>query len=54
LPAAERAKLLTDLELAPGWMRPLLRELTQNAPARAESQVAGEVAASGRKRSAMR
>jgi Family of unknown function (DUF6088) len=29
LPAAERARLLADLELAPGWMRPMLREVAQ-------------------------
>lgn len=33
LPAAERARLLTDLDLAPGWMRPMLRELAQDQPA---------------------
>jgi hypothetical protein len=32
LPAAERARLLTDLDLAPGWMRPMLRELAQDQP----------------------
>ena len=32
LPAAERARLLTDLDLAPGWMRPMLRELAQDGP----------------------
>jgi Family of unknown function (DUF6088) len=35
LPAAERARLLTDLDLAPGWMRPMLRELAQDQPAKA-------------------
>lgn len=36
LPAAERARLLADLNLAPAWMRPMLRELAQDdtAPAR--------------------
>jgi hypothetical protein len=33
LPAAERARLLADLELAPGWMRPMLRELAQDGSA---------------------
>lgn len=34
LPAQERAKVLTDLPLAPAWMRPLLREVarTDDAP----------------------
>lgn len=32
LPAAERARLVTDLDLAPGWMRPMLRELAQEQP----------------------
>lgn len=36
LPAAGRARLVTDLNLAPGWMRPMLRELAQNGPARRE------------------
>lgn len=30
LPAAERAKLLKDLNLAPAWMQPILRELARN------------------------
>lgn len=30
LPAAERAMLLADLDLAPDWMRPMLRELAQD------------------------
>lgn len=30
LPAAERARLLVDLNLAPAWMRPMLRELAQD------------------------
>lgn len=30
LPAAERARLLADLGLAPAWMRPLLRELARD------------------------
>jgi hypothetical protein len=41
VPASERARLLKDLDLAPGWMRPMLRELakgtlapTRKAPAR--------------------
>ncbi len=29
VPAAARARLLTDLNLAPGWMRPTLRELAR-------------------------
>ncbi len=29
LPAAERTKLLVDLELAPGWMWPMLRQLAE-------------------------
>ncbi len=33
LPAAERSRLLADLDLAPGWMRPMLRELAQDEPA---------------------
>lgn len=33
LPAAERAKLLADLDLAPAWMRPFLRELARDEPA---------------------
>jgi hypothetical protein len=33
LPAAERVRLLADLDLAPGWMRPMLRELAQDQPA---------------------
>jgi len=32
LPAAERARLLDDVALAPGWMQPILRELAQTAP----------------------
>jgi hypothetical protein len=36
LPTAERARLVTDLNLAPGWMRPMLRELAQDGPARRE------------------
>lgn len=32
LPAAERARLLTDLALAPAWMRPMLREIAQDQP----------------------
>ncbi len=32
LPATERARLLTDLDLAPGWMRPMLCELAQTKP----------------------
>lgn len=32
LPAVERAKLPADLDLAPAWMRPLLRELAQDEP----------------------
>lgn len=34
LPAQERAKVLTDLALAPAWMRPLMREVarTDDAP----------------------
>jgi hypothetical protein len=36
LPAPERARLLQDLDLAPDWMRPMLRELAKDsvAPAR--------------------
>ena len=30
LPTAERVRLLADLDLAPAWMRPLLRELAQD------------------------
>jgi hypothetical protein len=30
LPAAERARLLNDLDLAPGWMRPMLLDLAQD------------------------
>ena len=33
LPAAERAKLMADLALAPAWMRPMLRQLAQDAAA---------------------
>lgn len=33
LPAPERAKLVRDLELAPGWMRPLIRQLADDAVA---------------------
>jgi hypothetical protein len=40
LPAAERARLLTDLDLAPGWMRPMLRELAQDGPAPVPEQPA--------------
>jgi len=36
LPAAERARLLDDLALAPGWMQPILRDLAQTAPAPTE------------------
>jgi len=32
IPSAERRKLLADLNLAPGWMRPLLRALAQDDP----------------------
>jgi hypothetical protein len=32
LPPVERARLLTDLDLAPGWMRPMLRDLAQDPP----------------------
>ncbi len=34
LPATARARLLTDLNLAPGWMRPMLRELAQEEATR--------------------
>jgi len=36
VPAPERAKLVRDLGLAPGWMRPLIRQLADDvvAPAR--------------------
>lgn len=33
LPKAERAKLLSDLNLAPAWMRPLLQSVATDAPA---------------------
>jgi hypothetical protein len=36
LPAAERARLLDDVAVAPGWMQPILRDLAQTAPALAE------------------
>lgn len=32
LPAGERGRLLADLELAPGWMQPMLRELALEGP----------------------
>jgi Family of unknown function (DUF6088) len=32
VPATERARLLKDLDLAPGWMRPMLRDLGQDGP----------------------
>ena len=32
LPAAERAGLLKDSALAPGWMRPIFRDLAQATP----------------------
>lgn len=32
LPASERARLLSDLELAPVWMHPMLRELATEKP----------------------
>jgi len=38
LPAAERAKLVADLDLAPAWMRPLLRELAQDELAEPKKQ----------------
>lgn len=31
IPAEERRKLLDDLALAPGWMRPMLREVASNS-----------------------
>ena len=36
VPASERARLVKDLDLAPGWMRPMLRELAKDglAPTR--------------------
>ena len=40
LPAAERAKLLADLDLAPTWMRLMLRELAQDAPVPAQKKPA--------------
>lgn len=43
LPAAERAQLLTDLELAPEWMRPMLRELAQDGPAPKTRKLARKV-----------
>ena len=33
VPAPERTKLMRDLDLAPGWMRPLLRELAEDVVA---------------------
>jgi len=33
VPAAERAKLLRDLDLAPGWMQPLFRQLAEDVVA---------------------
>ncbi|MES2356060.1 MAG: DUF6088 family protein [Pseudomonadota bacterium] len=39
LPASERAKLLGDLNLAPTWMRPLLRELAQDEPEQASKKI---------------
>jgi hypothetical protein len=38
LPAVERAKLIADLDLAPAWMRPLLRELAQDESAEPKKQ----------------
>lgn len=32
IPAVERVKVMKDLALAPAWMRPLLREIAENAP----------------------
>ncbi|OGT83640.1 MAG: hypothetical protein A3H91_10090 [Gammaproteobacteria bacterium RIFCSPLOWO2_02_FULL_61_13] len=37
LPAAERARLATDLNLAPGWMRPMLRALARDGLTRQEN-----------------
>jgi Family of unknown function (DUF6088) len=39
LPMAERAKLLADLDLAPAWMRPMLRDLAhdESSPATAKA-----------------
>lgn len=44
LPVAKRARLLTDLELAPGWMRPILRELAQDGPSRTGKKSARKAA----------
>lgn len=38
LPAAERARLLAGIDLAPAWMRPLLRELAQDNQRPAQSR----------------
>jgi len=40
LPTSERTRLLTDLNLAPAWMRPILRELAQEQPAPARQRPA--------------
>ena len=39
LPVAERARLENDLNLAPGWMRPALRELAQDEPTKRKRSV---------------
>jgi len=38
LPAAERARLLDDLALAPGWMQPMLRELARPDSSSADTE----------------
>jgi hypothetical protein len=45
LPAPERARLLADLDLAPAWMRPMLRELAQDKAASARKTPARKVGA---------
>jgi hypothetical protein len=40
VPGPERARLLKDLDLAPGWMRPMLREVAQEGSARAGKRLA--------------
>ena len=43
VPASERARLLKDLDLAPGWMRPMLRELAKDGLAPTRKAVASKV-----------
>lgn len=40
IPATERAKLVNDLQLAPGWMWPILREIAEKMPRTTKGRVA--------------